>query len=559
MTDTDQPTTRTPVPPHGANAQPGPPPTRSFSTPGAAPPGRSRGVKLAAAAVALAVAAGTGVALARLDPGPENEYQTVSYAGADPFTAPVGTDVPGTAPVDAGGEQPADTPQMYAADPAAPACDATALLSALQTDPARGTAWAQVQRIAPDQLPVYVQGLTPVVLRTPTAVVDHGYREGTFVPTPAVLAAGTAVFVNSYGQPTVKCFSGNPLTPGHSSDPTVTTVVPAAAPIATHTFRHPATGGPVRRPGKPDTTGSGPTPIPTDIDGGIGDGSGGTADPGTPGNPNPGTSGTPGPATPPITGTFNYDGSITLSDGRLQRPDGTIVALPQRPPYSIPLPDGGYRGTDGLYYNRDGSQRAMLDFVGNDGESVYLMPDGQVVDGLGRPTTLTRTASIIRNYDGTVTYVYEPTPGLVTLQVVGKDGRPGPAIEGRGFIDGTFVDREGRYVNHDGTERTGATLPGGGKIQPNGSHVPSPSAGTPGTTDPEARPDDPEQPHNGGVVGPRTSAPEAPPIDPPFEPRSPQNGGVVGPNVDTGGTADEAGGTDSSGTTGGSTEEGSGT
>ena len=207
-------------------------------------------------------------ALARLDPGPENEYQTVSYAGADPFTAPVGTDVPGMAPVDAGGEQPGDTPQMYAADPAAPACDATALLSALQTDPARGTAWAQVQRIAPDQVPVYVQGLTPVVLRTPTAVVDHGYRDGTFVPTPAVLAAGTAVLVNSYGQPTVKCFSGNPLTPGQSSDPTVTTVVPAAAPIATHTFRHTTTGGPVSRPGKPDTTGSGPTPIPTDIDGG---------------------------------------------------------------------------------------------------------------------------------------------------------------------------------------------------------------------------------------------------------------------------------------------------
>jgi hypothetical protein len=32
-----------------------------------------------------------------------------------------------------------------------------------------------------------------------------------FTAYPAVLQAGTAVFVNSYGEPTVKCFSGNPL------------------------------------------------------------------------------------------------------------------------------------------------------------------------------------------------------------------------------------------------------------------------------------------------------------------------------------------------------------
>ena len=55
------------------------------------------------------------------------------------------------------------------------------------------------------------------------------------------------------------------------------------------------------------------------------------------------------------------------------------------------------------------------------------------------------------------------------------------------------------------------------------------------------------------------NAQPGPPPTRSFSTRSPQNGGVVGPNLDTGGTADEAGGTDSGGTTGSSTEEGSGT
>ncbi len=133
------------------------------------------------------------------------------------------------------------------------------------------------------------------------------------------------MLVNSYGQPTVKCFSGNPLAPGQTSDPAVTMVAPTAAPLATHTVHHPRTGRPITRPGRPDTTGSGPTPIPTDIDGGIGDGTTGGD-----------TGGTPGPITPPpLTGTFNDDGSITLSDGRIQTPTGAIVTL-RRPRAAAP-------------------------------------------------------------------------------------------------------------------------------------------------------------------------------------------------------------------------------
>ena len=61
-----------------------------------------------------------------------------------------------------------------------------------------------------------MSSLQPVLLRSDTAVTSHGYADATFTAYPAVLQAGTAVFVNSYGEPTVKCFSGNPLTRAHA-------------------------------------------------------------------------------------------------------------------------------------------------------------------------------------------------------------------------------------------------------------------------------------------------------------------------------------------------------
>ena len=489
-------------------------------------------MKLAAAAVALAIAAGTATALYRLDPvGPENEFQTVSYAGANPFTAPVGTDVPGMVPVAAGGEQPADTPQMYAADPAAPACDGAALLGQLQADPAKAAAWAEVQRIGPDQLPAYTRSLSPVVLRSPTAVVDHGYRDGTFVATPAVLAAGTAVFVNSYGQPTVKCFSGNPLAPGESSDPAVTMVAPAAAPIATHTFHHPRTGRPITRPGRPDTTGSGPTPIPTDIGGGIGGGTTGGD-----------TGGTPGPVTPPpLTGTFNDDGSITLSDGRIQLPTGAIITLPTPPNGSTPLPDGGYRNPDGTIVNRDGTKRAVLDVEGPDRTLIIVLPDGTVRTREGPRNPLPPGLVVKRSYDGSITLITpDPRGGYDTIQVISNTGRPGPVLTGR-YENGAVIDVSGRLLNPDGTERRETTIPGGGKVQPNGTNVPAPSTGTGGTDRPSSGPDAPTE---GGGSGTRTPTTDAPRIDQPFEPRSPRTGVL---ETDTGGDTDPGSGTGETG------------
>jgi hypothetical protein len=44
-------------------------------------------------------------------------------------------------------------------------------------------------------------------------VTNHGYVNGRATPIQSVLQAGTAVFVNKYGEPVVKCYCGNPLTP----------------------------------------------------------------------------------------------------------------------------------------------------------------------------------------------------------------------------------------------------------------------------------------------------------------------------------------------------------
>ena len=58
----------------------------------------------------------------------------------------------------------------------------------------------------------YLSRLTPLVLRTDTLVTNHGYVDGGADAFPSVLQAGTAVLVDDYGVPAVRCYCGNPLT-----------------------------------------------------------------------------------------------------------------------------------------------------------------------------------------------------------------------------------------------------------------------------------------------------------------------------------------------------------
>ena len=129
------------------------------------------------------------------------------------FTPPAGTDTPVTPPPATGvQEAPADTAGLYGGTLDNSSCDKTQLVNFLQANPDMAAGWAQTLDITADQIPTYVASRTPVLLRSDTAVTNHGYENGKVTSFPSLLQAGTAVLVNEFGQPVVKCYCGNPLT-----------------------------------------------------------------------------------------------------------------------------------------------------------------------------------------------------------------------------------------------------------------------------------------------------------------------------------------------------------
>jgi hypothetical protein len=150
----------------------------------------------------------------------EVRAEPVSMTTSNPFTAPVGSDKNGVTPpaaaVNSQAGPPAYTgslPGLYGGTRDYKTCDAGKLVAFLEQNPAKAQAWAQTLGILPSGIREYVSSLTPVLLRTDTRVTNHGYTNGEADPIQAVLQAGTAVFVNKYGGPVVKCYCGNPLTP----------------------------------------------------------------------------------------------------------------------------------------------------------------------------------------------------------------------------------------------------------------------------------------------------------------------------------------------------------
>ncbi|MDQ1248765.1 MAG: hypothetical protein QG597_3138 [Actinomycetota bacterium] len=131
------------------------------------------------------------------------------------FTPPAGTDTPVTSPPKVSGVQtiPADTVGLFGGTLDTASCDKAKLVAFLQQNPDKAAAWAQTLGITVAGIPAFVEPLTPIILRSDTAVTNHGFENGRITTMPAILQAGTAVLVNSYGQPVVKCYCGNPLTP----------------------------------------------------------------------------------------------------------------------------------------------------------------------------------------------------------------------------------------------------------------------------------------------------------------------------------------------------------
>lgn len=153
--------------------------------------------------------------------------EEVSSAGDNPFTDPVGQDEKNVQPPKAvaqsgSGKYSGDLPGLYGGTMDYATCDRKQLVTYLETTPDKARAWSDTLSIEPTEIKSYVNKLTPVTLRTDTRVTNHGYTDGAATPTPSLLQAGTAVLVDRYGAPVVKCYCGNPLT--------------AAVPVAKPTY-----------------------------------------------------------------------------------------------------------------------------------------------------------------------------------------------------------------------------------------------------------------------------------------------------------------------------------
>jgi hypothetical protein len=169
------------------------------------------------AAVALVVVIAGGGDSNDATSADEANLQTVSFQqpedpGPDPFTKPA--DVKGDKEV----ELPASgsgSQQPFGGSGSNRVCDRDKLIRFLKRNPAVMREWARVLGVRPTFKAVkkYIAKLHPVTLTRDTQVTNHAYKNGIAVPFQAILQAGTAVLVDQYGTPVVRCFCGNPLRP----------------------------------------------------------------------------------------------------------------------------------------------------------------------------------------------------------------------------------------------------------------------------------------------------------------------------------------------------------
>ena len=413
------------------------------------------------------VAGGAGTWMALSGSSAEAAVQTTSFAGTNPTTSPFGTDAPQVVAVSATGPQSGDTAGLFAAT-TPPSCDTASFLTQLQTDPAKLAAFGGVFGVGAADVPAFVNSLSPVVLRANTSVIDHPFADGAFTAQPAILAAGTAVLVDAYGLPTVKCFNGNPLTAGPGASGAVT-VTPTGTAIAQFRFTTVDNSGVVIVPGKPD--------VPHHS----------------------------------LTARYNYDGSVLLSDGRILNPDGSVRA----PKAAIPAggtvnPDGSVT-VNGKTFNPDGTERTTITIppqtiqLPEGGTTTVpgftIKADGTAVDAAGAPVN--PQPKVLFNYDGTATVISGNQ-----VVVWGQDGNVKSKFTAvapdKVNADGSITKGDGTIVNPDGaTKRTPVDLPGHKTLDPNGgddkdAKKDGPATGTDGQTKPE--PDQTGTPKCAGVV-----------------------------------------------------------
>ncbi|MHA6793661.1 DUF6777 domain-containing protein [Pseudonocardia bannensis] len=234
-----------------------------------APSGSRRRARLGPAllAIVLLVLAGTGLTMGALllHSAPAGATSVTAEpaeaAGENPF-GPTGTGAPRSPPATPpGGTVTGDTAGLYSGAQTS-TCDTAAMAMFLQRHPDRAAAWAAVPGIGPSRIPQFLGTLTPVALRTDTAVTNHGFADGRATQSQSVLQAGTAVLIDDRGMPRVRCTCGNPLSPpaprpsarytGSTwpgfSDRAVTVVAPAAAAVQEFLIVRPVTNEVLARP-----------------------------------------------------------------------------------------------------------------------------------------------------------------------------------------------------------------------------------------------------------------------------------------------------------------------
>ncbi|MGW1766179.1 DUF6777 domain-containing protein [Streptomyces sp. NPDC002073] len=166
--------------------------------------------------------------------GQEVLLQSVVAAGPDPFTASTATSLAALPPPahqgtgqqgrpgpGAAGSGPAaalravtgSTPGLYGGTHKRGSCDVEQQVRFYAADRNRARAFAAAAGVESARIAEFLRGLTPVVLRADTRVTSHGFRGGRAAAYQAVLQAGTAVLVDDYGLPRVRCACGNPLMP----------------------------------------------------------------------------------------------------------------------------------------------------------------------------------------------------------------------------------------------------------------------------------------------------------------------------------------------------------
>ncbi|MEX1008739.1 MAG: serine/threonine-protein kinase [Acidimicrobiia bacterium] len=189
-----------------------------------------------------------------IDPSVVVPSTLATNPNAVPPPAPVGGGIPSTS----GGE-----PGLYGGTRDSSVCDPLKLVAFLQENADKAKAWANTLGINVADIQGYVSALTSVLLRADTRVTNHGFASGAATAVQSVLEAGTAVLVDKFGVPRVKCYCGNPLVepepvktspdyrgpawPGF--EPTVVQVVtPAPQPITVIVVVDVGTGQPFGRP-----------------------------------------------------------------------------------------------------------------------------------------------------------------------------------------------------------------------------------------------------------------------------------------------------------------------